>query len=315
MQMNYAELIEVIESSGNQSFDFSHIFSAILGVIVAFAVIKYKVGISSNLEKLDLLNELIVNVYKNSRKLEAYKNRYIHRLTKSPLERMLVLPLQINIPKKIDYDVSKISYIFVQTDSCPELLKMTDWVRLDRIIGMIENYNTLIDVLTFKDKVHYKIASDEKFNEKLKNSTDIHSDLIELLGEKEAADYLLSTEDVIEGVDFIIYEFESFLSHVEYLAEYNIDLGLIKKYRKVIGIGRTNEEFAKITRDSLKVSYDSLAKLVSLDRNYVKNRVQSYKKRIPTLSDKFSSIDEYQKKIINYKFKCSVKNKFRFSFL
>lgn len=240
-------------------------FSAFAGGVSAYYFNRRQDKNKDEKENFKTANKIFLTMLSAQSALKALKSNYCHITERHPVRRALMIQPIVFNEKKIDFDISKLSFIKdiptanktmrekLTTKINQKLLRKktvhpssleieTSWRNLKRLNTCIANYNVLIDL--FKSRA----SLDEKLREELikisinKNDVTVFNQITSTIDQKLLQNYLYETELILVLIDHFIVEVESFSEKFPLIAESNIELSCVGRGVKLL---RTipNEQF------------------------------------------------------------------------
>lgn len=230
--------IESLQQEANPFKDYlfpliAAFFSSLLGAFVAYFTISHQDKIKLEKERVHIINDWILLAEGAMQSLIAIKQNYHGKLSTNPFQRTLVTRAFIHTTKKIDKNISELSFIIPKKDDA-EAIKVK-WRQLPRIRAIIENYNFVIELWNKRSEVGRPLI--EKI---LKDHSNLaHADVSreQIFESVTPADFVVLidlTEKAINFTDDFIIELNDFIAEFPKIGKSLINAKALKKHGPII---------------------------------------------------------------------------------
>jgi hypothetical protein len=247
------------------------LFSSLLGAFVAYYTINHQDEIKLEKERVNAINNWMLIAEGALQSLISIKKNYHDKLTNDPFQRALVTKGLINSTKKIEVDLSELSFIVPKKDDNEAL--ETKWRQLPLIRGIFENYNMIIEVWDKRNEIERPLK--EKIIKDYSNLAyaDVNKELI--FESVSPADFIVLidlTEKAISFTDDFIIELNDFLAELPKIGKSLINPKAIEKHGPIITYSAENNPILLgLIKKVPEVDYAILAPLFGVSIDDVKN--------------------------------------------
>lgn len=243
---------------------FTAFFSSLLGAFVAYFTIYHQEKVKTEKEKVKIINDWVLLAEGAMQSLIAIKQNYHEKLTTHPFQRTLSTRAFIHDTKKIDKNISELTFILPKKDD-KEALK-EKWRQLPRIRAMIDNYNFVIELWNKRSEIGRPII--EKI---IKDHANLaHGEFTEqqIFSSVEPADFIALidlTEKAINFTDKFIIEFNDFIAEFPRVGKSLLSKKTIDKFGPIATYNVSdNPVLLNIIKETTKVDKEILAPLFGL---------------------------------------------------
>lgn len=262
-------------------------FSAFAGGVSAYYFNRRQDRGKDEKENFKTANRIFLIMLSAQSALKALKINYYHIRETHPIKRALIIPPMDYNEKKIDFDISSLSFIKdIPTSNKGFIEKLQDyinynifkvkverpspqelevsWRNLKRLNTCIANYNVLIDLLKSRAVLDKELRGElrgliygdveDVIFERIKNSID----------SIRLQNYLYETEILLVMVDHIIIEIESFSKQFSKIAESNIELSFVGKGASLMRALMNEQENQLVLSKIVQVDYSLFSKYTKI---------------------------------------------------
>ena len=249
-------------------------FSALLGAFVAYFTLRHQDRIQLGKERVYTVNDWILLATGAMQSLIVIKNNYPRELSSDPYQRAFVICEFAHSSKKLDKNVSSLSFIVPKNDD--KEAQAIKWRQLPRITAMIENYNLVIETWNKRNEKYRPLK--EKI---LKNHSifayayaDVSREQILQSGGSLDVSVLIDlTETAIKLTDDLIIELNDFLAEFSEIGKSLINKKSLEEYGPIVIYEvPDNPEFLALIDKVPEVNYTILAELFGETVEAVKNK-------------------------------------------
>lgn len=273
-------LVNAIESLQQQSNPFKDymlpvitgFFSSILGALVAYFTLRHQDRINLEKERINTVNDWLLLVEGAMSSLVAIKSNYYEKLTSDPFQRTLVTPALIHSTKKLDKNISSLSFIIPKKDD--KKTQTIKWQQLPRIRAMIENYNFIIELWNKRSELERPIK--EKIIKNYSGLAYVDVTREQIFVSVNPSDFICLidlTENAVKITDDLIVEFNDFMEGFPGICKSLINEKYVKQYGPIITYNsKDNNKLLAIIDKVPEVDYAILAELFGQSVEEVKNQ-------------------------------------------
>ena len=268
--------IESLQQEGNAFKDYifpliTGFFSSVLGAFVAYITINHQDKIKLEKERVHTINDWILLAEGAMQSLIAIKGNYHGQLSNNPFQRALTTRAFIHSTKKIEKNISELSFIIPKKDDKKAVAEK--WRQLPRIRAIFENYNFAIEL--WNKRSEYGRPLIEKILKD--NSSLAHTEVTreQIFESVNAADFIVLidlTEKAIRFTDDFIIELNDFIAEFPKIGKSLVNKKATDKYGSIISYKvEENPILLNLIKNSPEVDYTILAELFGLTVEEVKN--------------------------------------------
>ncbi|MBB6522420.1 hypothetical protein [Pseudoteredinibacter isoporae] len=272
MEPELRALLDVLEKSNSTNLVKDYILPlaiVFMGGVIAHISTSYMRYLDAQKEKIDIANDWILGFQQAFNSLIAIKSNYHNKLTASPLQRAGSFPRTIGSAKKLDLQVSKLSFIAQHTSDFSEI--DNNHKNPSYISALQSNYNLLIEILIQRNKLSEEISSSlsKKISPDVSNTTldldEIYTEVSPLIFLR----YIQLTEQAIKMTDELAIAIHNFLCKFTDICRYAIDTKRVKHYRRIMDVYYDHLELLNKSPD---VDYDALGLLLGISAQLAKEK-------------------------------------------
>lgn len=237
------------------------LFSSLLGAGVAYLTIRHQDNSQIQKNRVQAINNWILCAEGAAQSLISMKQNYHGKLTSNPFQRAMEVRSLIGTTKKIDKDITVISFIVPRKDE-PDTHDIK-WRQLSLIRSMMQNYNLIIDTWNKREEI------DRPIKEKLMKDygelayADVSKE--QILSSVGVAKFTLLmdlTERAIRFTDDLIIELHDFLEHFPDIAKSLIKKQYRDRYGPIVVYSTGgNAILENLIEKSIEVDFSILAPL------------------------------------------------------
>ena len=280
MNEEIESLVNAIESLQQESNPFKDyifplvagFFSALLGALVAYFTLRYQDRIQLEKERVYTVNDWLLLAIGAMQSLVAIKNNYHGKLSNNPIRRALVTDVIIHSPKKLDKNISSLSFIIPKNDDMEA--KAIKWRQLPRITTMIENYNLVIETWNKRNEKYRPLKEKIlKDHSNLAYADVSREQILQSGGSLDVSVLIDFTETAIKLTDDLIIELNDFLAEFPEIGKSLINKKCLEQYGHIVTYEvEDNPELLALIDKVPEVDYTILAELFGETVEAVKNR-------------------------------------------
>lgn len=246
-------------------------FSSLLGFIVAYFTLRYQENIQTQKERIKVVNDWMLLVEGAITSLIAIKANYHGKLGNDPFQRTLSIHSIIHSTKKLDADLSSLSFIIPRKEDEKSL--ETKWRQLPRIRAMIENYNFIIELWNKRSEIERPIK--EKLVKEYGTLAFAVVDKEQIFKCINPAEFIVLmdlTERAVKYTDDLIVEMNDFMTEFPEIGKSFVSKKSLRNYGPVIIYSsEDNERLLNIIKKSPEVNYQILAELLGETEEQVRS--------------------------------------------
>lgn len=261
-------------------------FSAFAGGVSAYYFNRRQDRGKEEKENFKSANKIYLELLSVHSSLMVLKSSYCDLIETNPLKRAILINPGQQSSKKIDFDLSLLSFIkdvgtanksiskkireFVTHDLLrrkrvrPSIRDIEfTWRNLKRLSVCIANYNCLLDIFEARFKLDVELR--ESLIPLVVGMDDPQIDVIfSVIPHNVVRQYLYESEMALVITDHIIKELFSFSKNFPEIAESNIELSLVGKGAKLLRSSLEDEKNNKIISNFTSVNYDLFSKYTGI---------------------------------------------------
>jgi hypothetical protein len=230
--------IESLQQEANPLKDYlfpliAAFFSSLLGAFVAYFTISHQDKIKLEKDRVHIINDWVLLAEGAMQSLISIKQNYHGKLSNNPFQRALVTRAFIHSTKKIDKNISELSFIIPKKDDTESIKEK--WRQLPRIRAIIENYNFIIELWNKRSKDGRPLI--EKILKDHSNLAHAHVTQEQIFESVSPADFIVLidlTEKAINFTDDFIIELNDFIAEFPKVGKSIINSKAIEKHGPII---------------------------------------------------------------------------------
>lgn len=246
-------------------------FSSLLGFIVAYFTLKYQENTQTQKERIKTINDWMLLAEGASASLVAIKANYHGKLENNPFQRTLSTRSIIHSTKKLDTNLSSLSFIIPRKeDKNSQEIK---WRQLPLIRAMFENYNFIIELWDKRSEIERPIK--EKLVKDYGTLAFAEVDRERIFKSVNPSEFIVLmdlTERAIKYTDDLIIEINDFMTEFPETGKSFINKKSLDNYGPVITYSAEgNQKLLTLIKKSPEVDYQILAELLGETEEQVRS--------------------------------------------
>lgn len=246
-------------------------FSSLLGFVVAYFTLRYQEDIQTQKERIKTINDWMLLAEGASASLVAIKANYHGKLGNNPFQRTLSTRSIIHSTKKIDTNLSSLSFIIPRKED--KKSQEIKWRQLPLIRAMFENYNFIIELWDKRSEIERPIK--EKLVKDYGTLAFAEVDREQIFKSVDPSEFIVLmdlTERAIKYTDDLIIEINDFMTEFPEIGKSFINKKSLENYGPVITYSaEDNEKLLTLIRKSPEVDYQILAELLGETEEQVRS--------------------------------------------
>ncbi len=268
--------IESLRQEANPFRDYlfpiiSGVFSSLLGFIVAYFTLRYQENSQIQKERIKIINDWMLLAEGASTSLVGIKYNYHGKLGSNPFQRTLSTPSIIHSTKKLDADLSSLSFIVPRKDD--KKSQEIKWRQLPRIRAMIENYNFIVALWDKRSEIERPIK--EKLVKDYGALAVAEVDRENIFKSVDPSQFIVLidlTEKAIKHTDDLIIEIADFMTEFPEIGKSFINKKSLENYGPVITYSAEgSEKYLNLIKKSPEVDFQILAELLGKTEEQIRN--------------------------------------------